>query len=175
MKRPGLAMAALALAGLALAAGCGLRSGGARPVPPFRLSTLDGGTVTQEQCRDRVCVLAIWATWCPPCREEVKIFNELTARFGGDVLVLGISVDEDHEELRRFLGEVRVDYRIALAEDGFLRSLGFTGSLPFTLVVGPEGRIRLRYSGFRSSGILVEEISRLLGRSEPPPPAGERS
>ena len=75
----GRALLVAALLALALAAGCGLRAGGSQPAPDFRLSTLDGGTVTLEQCRDRVCVLAIWATWCPPCREEVKIFNELTA------------------------------------------------------------------------------------------------
>jgi len=161
----------LMLALLATAA-CGLRSGEGRAAPSFTLATLEGGRVGLEDCRGKVCLLAIWASWCQPCREEIPGLNGLRAQFGEDLQILGISVDEDVDALRAFLAGVELRYPVALADEGFLQAMGHTGTLPTVILLDREGRIRSRYAGYRPLSVLQKEVARLLGRRAGTPEGG---
>lgn len=153
---------AAALAAAALA-GCALRSSTAgSPAPAFRFKTLEGGRVTLDDCRGRVCLLTIWATWCPSCREEIPVLNALNRKYGAKLLVLGVSVDKDPEDLQRFLREQKLEYPVARGDDTTLAAFGWSGVLPTTILVGPSGRVRVRYTGPRSEPILSREVERLL-------------
>ena len=48
-----------------------------QPVPPFLVQDLDGNVVSTAQWQGKVVILNFWATWCPPCREEIPILTEL--------------------------------------------------------------------------------------------------
>ena len=130
----------------------------ARPAearPPFRLRSdpqpllsppiLDeaGAVHYLEDSAGRVILLNIWATWCPPCREEMPAFEQLQERLGGDdFMVLPICVDDGGiGRGRRFYNEIGItalplywaeSLRVQLA-------LAFIG-LPTTLLVDREGR-----------------------------------
>lgn len=68
------------------------------PAPALTLHTLDGQDFTVKGLRGKVVILAFWATWCAPCREELNALSAYAAAHSSDGLqVLGISLDEPEQ------------------------------------------------------------------------------
>lgn len=123
-------------------------------------ASLEGAPVAMAAFRGRPLVLNFWATWCPPCIEELPLLN----RFYGERRaqgwqVLGVAVDQP-PAVRKFLEKLPLAYPVAIATSGGMqlgRSLGnLQGGLPFTVVFGAEGRIRHRKIG----QVQAEDLSR---------------
>lgn len=116
-----------------------------------RFTRIDGSSLAMTQFRGRPLVLNFWATWCPPCIEELPLLN---AFFKENVdkswQVLGLAVDQA-EPVRRFLQQSPLFFPVALA--GFpgvelSRSLGNpNGALPFSVVFDAAGRVVYRKLG----------------------------
>lgn len=111
----------------------------------------EGGELVMAELRGRPLLLNFWATWCPPCVEEMPDldrFRPLIAARGGEVV--GLAIDGP-TPVREFLQRVRVGFPIGLAGfDGtdLVKQLGNAqGGLPFTLLFGSDGRIRQRKLG----------------------------
>ena len=154
MKRRGFLAGATALAATSAAA--------ARAMPlhdaPRRLLSppfVDAGgrEMTLDSFRGRVVLLNLWATWCPPCREEMPTLDRLQAQLGGgDFHVLPLSIDRAGlDPVRRFYDEIGIRYLdMYLAEE--LRAMLAFGAvgLPTTILVNRDG----------------QEIARLVGPAE---------
>ena len=101
--------------------------------------------------RGKPLLLNFWATWCPPCVEELPMLNafykEQRARGWN---VLGLAIDQP-SSVRKFLERLPLDFPIGLAGLGGTelgRNLGnLNGGLPFTVVFGADGRILARKMG----------------------------
>ncbi|MGZ5179739.1 MAG: TlpA family protein disulfide reductase [Ramlibacter sp.] len=129
-----------------------------RPAPDaadalWRLSfaTPAGGQLAMASLRGRPLLVNFWATWCPPCVEEMPLldaFAQQQAAAGWQVV--GLAIDQP-SAVRQFLGRTPVRYPIGLAGlEGteLVRALGNTnGGLPFTVVLGPDGAVRQRRMG----------------------------
>ena len=63
--------------------------------PPFLLRDLNGKIVSIADAKGKVMILNFWATWCPPCREEIPEFVKLQAAYKDKLLIVGASEDED--------------------------------------------------------------------------------
>lgn len=76
------------------------------PAPPFDLVALDGGRFSLASARGQVVFLNFWATWCPPCRDEmpsmVRLGQELTERYPGRFRMVAISVDEALDPVKEY-------------------------------------------------------------------------
>ncbi len=67
-----------------------------RPLPGFSFMGEDGRALTLADFRGKVILLNVWATWCPPCREEMPTLDRLQARLGGaDFEVIALSIDQE--------------------------------------------------------------------------------
>lgn len=152
--------------GLLLAFGaCGVEAPQGPPRAGDRLPALVavdllGDSVSTADYRGSALLLNLWATWCPPCRAEMPYLQALQDRFGAAGLaVVGVSVDDPgaRRQLEAFLAEAGVTYDILLdPEMESMDALGAVG-LPVTLLVDPEGVVRL----FRT-GPVVEGDERFL-------------
>ncbi|HSV81687.1 MAG TPA: TlpA disulfide reductase family protein [Ramlibacter sp.] len=117
-----------------------------------------GTPVAMAGFRGRPLLLNFWATWCPPCVEEMPLldafYRQNTAR---GWQVLGLAVDQP-SAVRSWLQKTPVSFPIGLAGlDGteLARSLGnLVGGLPFTVVLGPDGSVRQRRMGRVSASDL---------------------
>jgi peroxiredoxin len=119
-----------------------------------------------SQWQGKTVVLNFWATWCPPCREEMPELSELhTEYLDKNVVVLGIALD-DIDAIKEFTTETPVSYPLFSAEDvgGQLASnLGNDKrALPYTVIIKPDGSIANTYFGRISKALLEEALAKLL-------------
>ncbi len=110
--------------------------------PAFRVPTLDGGTVRLEDYRGRILFLNFWATWCPPCREEMPSMERVYQRFARrPFAMLAISEDTSVETVRSFVENYGLSFEIALDPAGELpERYGVTG-FPETFIIDPTGKV----------------------------------
>ena len=94
----------------------------------------------------RPTLVHLWATWCPPCKEELPGLLQLSAE--GSVQVWAIALDRDWSEVRRLLGEP-VPSAVVLAESAEVERELRVRNLPTTFVAGGDGRLRWVFHGER--------------------------
>lgn len=115
------------------------------PLPPLVLPDLSGAPVDLQRFRGRPLLINVWASWCAPCVEEMPELARFAAAQGDHgVQVLGLALDSA-EGVREFLRRVPVDYPIVLETpgpaDASVRLGNTQGLLPYTVLVGAQGRI----------------------------------
>jgi cytochrome c biogenesis protein CcmG, thiol:disulfide interchange protein DsbE len=116
----------------------------AAPLPSLSYRLVSGQPWTSEAARGRVIVLDVWATYCQPCRKAFPKLSRLAAAHP-DVVVIGVSVDEDDAVVDAFLRDVPAGFPIARDPAQSVQSGPLAiQSLPTVLVVDRRGRIRLR-------------------------------
>ena len=127
--------------------GYGLKKGDL--APPLRLPTLDGGVVDLASFRGKLVVLNFWATWCPPCVEEMPSLERLHRTLGPEgLIVIGVSVDEDEATLRTFVQKVGVTFPTLRDPGGRGPTAAYrTTGYPETLVLDPHGILLDKYIG----------------------------
>ena len=117
-----------------------------RPAPQFTVQDTDR-RVTLSDHRGKVVVLNFWATWCPPCVEEMPSLVAMQAKMKDKVTVLAVSTDQDKSAYDRFL----VDHKIVLltVRDAELKSSRLYGSFryPETYVIDANGILRRKFIG----------------------------
>lgn len=122
-------------------------SGGPRmlagaPAQSFPAKRVDGTPDALADYRGRVVLLNLWATWCPPCREEMPALERFYREYRAQgVVVLGVDQGEDPQVAARYARAHGVTYPILVDEDQqYGRAYAAVG-LPTTIVVGRDGRI----------------------------------
>jgi len=117
---------------------------------PFDVVAPAGGRLRSADLHGRVMLVNIWASWCAPCREELPRLDSLAAAFDTtQIAFVGLSDDVDGAAAREFLtafGGLR-NLRIGLGT-GRLKSLFRYPGLPYTMLVGRDGRIVRRWYGY---------------------------
>jgi peroxiredoxin len=106
---------------------------------------LDGRPTEMAQWKDRIVVVNFWATWCPPCVEEMPDLQRVHDEYKGrGVTVVGLGIDSP-SALKRFRDEHLLSlplFAAGASGSDLGRALGNpSGALPFTIVVDREGRI----------------------------------
>lgn len=135
-----------------------------REVPEFSLSDVDDQTWNPEVLKGQYWVINFWATWCPPCIEEIPSMNrawEVLEPHG--VGMLAINAGEDRPVVEEFLTKVPIDFTTLL---GNMDSLGnwSVRALPTTIVVDREGNVVMEALGPREwdDEALLQKVIDLL-------------
>ena len=130
------------------------------------LRDVAGEHKTLEQWRGKVLIVNFWATWCEPCREEIPVFVKLQREYGERGLqFIGVAIDQP-EKVASFAREFGINYPLlvgGLDAAEWSRGLGNrAGALPFTLIVGRDGSVRLTHLGALKEAELLPYIRTLL-------------
>jgi len=142
----------------------------APPVSDFELNSLDGDLVRLSQLKGRVVLINFWATWCPPCREEMPSLQNAAIYFDDENFnVLAINVGETNEQVRVFADEFGLTSDLTLLLDHDSRVFEQLDSrvLPTSLIVDRSGHLRYRAIGPRQfdSESILQLIENLLNAS----------
>ena len=130
------------------------------PVPDRVLPRLGAeGTGSIADYRGRWVLVNLWASWCPPCRDEAPALEDFQRRYRGDgVTVLGINVQDNTDDALAFLREFPASYP-QLWSTGDERSEAFgTTGLPENFLVDPRGRVALIRVGPVDDRFLRENV-----------------
>jgi cytochrome c biogenesis protein CcmG, thiol:disulfide interchange protein DsbE len=109
----------------------------------YTAKNLDGSKFDLAARRDKVVLLNLWATWCPPCRVEIPELQRLHDAYAARGFeVVGVSIDEgEPAEVEQFVTDQKITYPIVLDPEQKLPNLLETSMLPTSLLIGRDGRI----------------------------------
>jgi thiol-disulfide isomerase/thioredoxin len=136
------------------------------PVAEFSLPDNTGKQHAISEWKDKLRVINFWATWCPPCREELPIFVEAQKTYAAkNVQVLGVAID-DAEPVAAFLSKLPVNYPMLVAGQGGIElafNLGnFASAIPYTIIVDKDNNVVFQHSGEITKLQLQAAIDKLL-------------
>ena len=138
---------------------------GERQAPALQLPALDGGSLDLAMLRGKVVLVNFWATWCPPCVEEIPSLQRLYRRLQPHGLeILAVDVGETVATMREFLADKPVEFPVLMDSDGeALRRWGIY-AFPTTLVLDRHHRIRYAVFGAFdwSSQEVIDTLEPLL-------------
>ena len=141
-------------------AACALLAFAALPATgaDFRLTDSDGKLHRLGDYRGKWVIVNFWATWCPPCLEEIPDLVAVTeAR--KDVQVFGVAMEfQDSKQVLQFAEGMFVNYPIVLGDRNTADLIGKVQGLPTTFIYDPQGKLAVRHVG----KITRKQIERLL-------------
>ena len=110
--------------------------------PDFSITADSGRTITNTNFGGKLLVLNFWATWCPPCLDELPSLNQFQRRFANaGVVVLGISADKDEKAYRDFLTRFPVSFQTARDPDVKISADYGTFKFPDTYIIDSNGKV----------------------------------
>ncbi len=133
------------------------------PAPELNLITLDESPVSLADYHGSVVLVNLWATWCPPCREEMPTLQKFYETYGNDgFLLVGINQEEQRSVVLPFVKEFNLTFPIWLDEDYLAQRAFNTVSLPSSYVIDRAGRVRLMWIGGISKQNLEKYVTPLI-------------
>jgi len=124
--------------------------------PDFVLEDLEGKEIALADYRDKVVFLNFWATWCPPCREEIPDFvNAYEEHRAAGLQIIGVSVDRDGaEKVADFAEENKINYPIVMATQKIVKDYQPGQYIPTTIIIDRTGKIRHKHIGYMSKEVM---------------------
>jgi thiol-disulfide isomerase/thioredoxin len=125
--------------------------------PDWSMKLPDGRTVSASDYDQKVVIVDFWATWCPPCRQEIPGFIALQKKYADKGLVIvGFSFDRDPAEHDSWIKQQGLNYLSIFADsdagravaDKFGKLVGDIEGLPTTLIIDRKGNIVYRHVGY---------------------------
>ncbi len=110
--------------------------------------------------RGKVVVVNFWASWCPPCREEAPILEQIWRKYqNDDVVFIGIDIWDTEQDARAYMAEFDVTYPNLIDKRGSIAvEYGVTG-IPETYFITPDGMINRKVIGAISRSLLEQNIA----------------
>lgn len=135
----------------------------ARPVEAKKLELADSTDVIQRISggKGKVVIVNFWASWCPPCREEMPDLKKVRDAFSQDELyLLGVSVDQNASAAEDAVDEFDLNYDVVLAEPDVYETFGIQ-SIPRLLIYDVNGKLVIDHTGvvtFEDLHKFIEEM-----------------
>jgi thiol-disulfide isomerase/thioredoxin len=132
--------------------------------PPIPGLDLLGKPVNRDDWAGKVVLVNFWATWCPPCREEIPELLRLKKEYGERLQIVGVSEDDDPPaSVLKFARQKGMTYPIVMATPEIVDAYGGVPALPTSFLVDTQGRVVQKHSGLYPIEAYDLEIRSLLG------------
>ena len=134
-------------------------------MPSFALESVrDGEIIDSDSFKGKVLLLTFFATWCPPCVEEVPVLVDLHKRLAdAGFSVIGLSVDQGGQDVvARFVEKRDINYPVLQAEPKTTMDFGGVYGIPVAFLVNKSGNVEKKYTGYVGHTILEKDIQSLL-------------
>lgn len=134
--------------------------------PEISLMDIQGKKLDLADYKGKVVVLDFWATWCPPCREEIPGLVDMQDKYASQGFsVIGISMDDESAPVVDFYKEFKMNYPVAVGNERVGELYGGIFGLPTTFLIGRDGRIYAKHEGATSEDVMEGEVEQLLAMS----------
>ncbi len=133
-------------------------------IKPGDIPGIDAGELLKRVSKEKgkVMVVNVFASWCPPCRDEIPGLVRARRDFTEEqVALLGVSVDKEPKALANYINELRINYPIMLAEGDFIQRVKVT-AVPQLLIYNKKGELVVNHRGLVDEADLKKTIADLL-------------
>ena len=142
----------------------------------FQLTNAASGeAIALADFKGKVCIVDIWGTWCPPCREEIPSFIKLQEKFGdAGFQMIGLNQESGKDEEAKvkkvtdYIESAGINYPCALLSEEILDQVPDFGGFPTTLFIDRTGTVRLKVVGLHEYEFLEAIVETLLAESDTP-------
>jgi thiol-disulfide isomerase/thioredoxin len=133
-------------------------------IPAFTASDLDGRPLSTASLRGKVVIVNFWATWCPPCREEIPDLVALQAKYKDQLQIIGVSQDSGSiDDVRRFTVEHRMNYPTVMTTAEIEKLFPGVYALPTSFILDREGKLAQKHVGLLNASLTELETRTLAG------------
>ena len=137
------------------------------PAPDFTLTTLEGATIKLSDYQGRRIMLNFWASWCAPCLAEtpdlVSAYNNLLKQGESDILFVGIGVNDDIQNLRKFAENNRVPYLIVNDPTSVVADAYGVIAMPITVFIDEKGLVYRKFIGAVKQQQVMDVFKEMKG------------
>jgi thiol-disulfide isomerase/thioredoxin len=135
------------------------------PAPEFDLPAQSGGKrASLAAAKGKVLLVDFWATWCGPCRASFPKYQELAQKLGDDVMIVGLSEDDEADDIASFAKDTGASFTLAWDRDKRVAGAYKPSSMPTSFIVDKSGLVRFVHTGFRDGdeSVIEQQIKSLL-------------
>ena len=115
---------------------------GSRIATPISLPDQLGQSHALKDYANQIILLNFWASWCPPCVEEIPSMNRMAETLGKDFAIVSVNFQESAEHIREFMQKVQVDFPVLMDSDGRVSAEWRVFAFPSSFILDREGRLR---------------------------------
>lgn len=130
----------------------------------FKLTDLQGNTVSLSDYKGKVVVLNFWASWCPPCKAEMPEFNDMDKEFkkSGEAVLLAVNMTDGRRETKKkvekFIAEQKYGMKILLDTEGKAADIFGIRYLPTTYVIDGDGIVTGQLVGGTTKAAVMKLV-----------------
>ena len=138
--------------------------GPGKKAPEFSLKDVNGQVIKLSDFKNKVVIIDFWATWCPPCRQEIPHFIDLYSQYKGRGLeIIGIALDQGGEKaVKEFAAANKINYTVLLGNNEVSDLYGGIEAIPTTFILDKDANIRKKYIGYTDKKVFETDIKELL-------------
>ncbi len=137
------------------------------PAPNFEGKTLNSKEIKLSDYTGKVVLIDFWASWCPPCREEMpQLIKFYRAHKDSNFQLIAVNIDKEKDNVDQFLDKLfpEPSFPIVLDNNQKIPSLFNIQAMPTTIFIDKKGKIRFWHNGFKDSYVndFNSELTQLL-------------
>ena len=149
----------------------------------IKLPTIDGKTIHIKgtdngleipEYKGKVVFLEFWGTHCPPCLASIPHYVDMIKKYKGKLAMLGIEVQNTPKvRLKAFAENKKINYDVVAYQDAgyfvdyIAKRAGWKGSIPFLLILDPEGKVITMQVGMLPQNVLEKVVNDFTGKKAP--------
>jgi peroxiredoxin/outer membrane lipoprotein-sorting protein len=131
--------------------------------PDFSLRDATGNTVSLHDLRGKVVIVDFWASWCPPCRAQMPVLQDMHKRLAGKgLVVLGLDLGEDLQTVTEFAKQEHYTFTLLLGGEPLVDTQYYVAAFPTTFVIDRQGKIVFRQEGLGPPKELESAVTQAL-------------
>jgi thiol-disulfide isomerase/thioredoxin len=137
----------------------------ATKMPSFALAdVVSGETIDSSSFKGKSLLVTFFATWCPPCIQEVPTLIKLQNSYKDKGFsVIGLSVDQGGSQVvKKLVLKKSINYPVMMADDMTIQNFGGVYGIPVSFLVNKKGNVVKKYTGYIAKSILEKDIKKIL-------------
>jgi thiol-disulfide isomerase/thioredoxin len=126
-----------------------------KQVENFDAVTISGNTFSLQENQGKAVIINFWATWCPPCKEEMPRLQASTQEYSNQLKIVGVSVDTSVNDVKDYIGKVGVTFPIVVDNKALaLQSKFNVQAFPTSFIIDQNGILQAIHIGVLDDSTL---------------------